>query len=349
MSKSDFFGMKNVTFLDDPLEDRKASLPAHLRYRVRTCIDHTQLDPAATSEQISQLCEEALEYGFASVCVAPCWIPLCKRKLYQAGAPRICTVIGFPHGNESTSSKVFAARDAIVEGADEIDVVVNIGWIKQRSTSLLENELKSLVKVCGRHVILKLIIECCQLTDEEKVYISKLCAETGVDFVKTSTGFSSGGATLEDIKIIRETVGERCSIKAAGGIRTLEDARAFAAAGCARIGCSRSVAIAEQEIAEEKQWADEADIVNFWEHADKVANYINEHYERDRAVAIEVQRRKAEYERLVSLRDKGENVDDEIEKILDFNVYQLKWEYDKEHGNPTDPTLIPYLRRDLQQ
>ena len=286
MNKSDFFGMKNVTFLDDPLAEYSDSLPPHLKYRIRTCIDHTLLDPTATSDQITKLCEEALEYGFASVCVAPCWIPLCKRKLYQAGAPRICTVVGFPHGNESTASKVFAARDAIINGADEIDIVVNIGWVKQRATSQLESELRKLVSVCGRHVVLKLIIECCLLTDEEKVYISKLCAETGVDFVKTSTGFSTGGAKLEDIKLIRDTVGARCSIKAAGGIRTLEDARAFAVAGCARIGCSRSVALAEQEIAEERQWRVEADIVNFWEHADKVANYINEHYERDKAVAM---------------------------------------------------------------
>jgi deoxyribose-phosphate aldolase len=306
------------------------------------------LDPTATSDQIAKLCEEALEYGFASVCVAPCWVPLCKRKLYQAGAPRICTVIGFPHGNESTATKVFAARDAIINGADEIDVVVNIGWIKQRSTSQLESELRSLVSVCGRHVIFKLIIECCQLTDEEKVYISKLCAETGVDFVKTSTGFSTGGAKLEDVKLIRDTVGERCSIKAAGGIRTLEDARAFAAAGCARIGCSRSVALAEQEIEEEKKWRIEADVVNFWEHADKVANYINEHYERDKAVAEEVHRRKAEYDRLMELKQRGEDVEEEIAKVLDFNVYQLKWEYDVKHGNPIDPTLVPYLRRDLQ-
>lgn len=348
MNKSDFFGMKNITFLDDPLADCTAPLPAHLKYRIRTCIDHTLLDPTATSDRITKLCEEAMEYGFASVCVAPCWVPLCKRKLYQAGAPRICTVIGFPHGNESTASKVFAARDAIINGADEIDVVVNIGWIKQRSTSQLESELRSLVSVCGRHVIFKLIIECCQLTDEEKIYISKLCAETGVDFVKTSTGFSSGGAKLEDIKLIRDTVGERCSIKAAGGIRTLEDARAFAAAGCARIGCSKSVELAEQEIAEERQWSEEADVVNFWEHADKVANYINEHYERDKAVAEEVQRRRAEYDRLIELRDRGEDVEEEIAKVLDFNVYQLKWDYDKDHGNPIDPTLIPYLRRDLQ-
>ena len=331
----------NITLLNT----ESSQLPENLRVNVRSRIDHTLLDPAATKDQIITLCNEAIEFGFASVCVAPCWIPVCRRKLFQGGSTRIATVIGFPQGNDSTDSKVFAARDAIMAGADEIDMVINIGWIKQRSTVLLENELKRMVSVCGRHVILKVIIECCLLTDEEKVYISKLCAETGVDFVKTSTGFSTGGAKLEDIKIIRDTVGERCSIKAAGGIRTLEDARAFALAGCSRIGCSKSVQIAQQEIEEEQAWQDECDIEDFWERTERISNYINEHYERDKAVAMEVKRRRAEYDRLIAEKDQGKVIDeDALEKILDFNIYQLKWDYDKEHGNPPDKTLIPYLK-----
>ncbi|MBR4304605.1 MAG: deoxyribose-phosphate aldolase [Clostridia bacterium] len=331
----------NITLLNTPADQ----LPENLRINVRSRIDHTLLDPAATKDQIITLCEEALEFGFASVCVAPCWIPVCRRKLFNGAETRITTVIGFPHGNESTDSKVFAARDAIMAGADEIDMVINIGWVKQRSTVLLENELRRMVSVCGRHVILKVIIECCLLTDEEKVYISKLCAEAGVDYVKTSTGFSTGGATLEDIKLIRDTVGERCSIKAAGGIRTLEDARAFALAGCSRIGCSRSVSIAQKEIEEEKRWQDENDMADFWERTERISNYMAAHYERDKAVALEVKRRRDEYDRLMALRNSGGEIDEqELEQLLDFNVYELKWEYDKAHGNEPDRSLIPYLR-----
>lgn len=331
----------NITLLNTA----SSELPENLRLNVRSKIDHTLLDPAATKEQIITLCNEALEFGFASVCVAPCWIPTCRRKLFQGSGARITTVIGFPHGNESTDSKVFAARDAIMAGADEIDMVINIGWIKQRSTVLLENELRRMVSVCGRHVILKVIIECCLLTDEEKVYISKLCAETGVDFVKTSTGFSTGGAKLEDIKLIRDTVGDRCSIKAAGGIRTLEDARAFVAAGCSRVGCSKSVMIAQQEIEEEQAWQDECDVADFWERTEKISNYITEHYDRDKAVAQEIKRRKEEYDRLIALRNSGADIDEQaLNELLDFNIYELKWEYDKQHGNEPDKTLIPYLR-----
>ena len=331
----------NITLLNTESD----KLPENLRINVRSKIDHTLLDPAATKDQIITLCEEALEYGFASVCVAPCWIPVCRRKLFHGAETRIATVIGFPHGNESTDSKVFAARDAIMAGADEIDMVINIGWIKQRSTVLLENELRRMVSVCGRHVILKVIIEACLLTDEEKVYISKLCAETGVDYVKTSTGFSTGGAKLEDIKLIRDTVGDRCSIKASGGVRTLEDARAFVAAGCSRIGCSKSVSIAQKEIEEEKRWQDECDIADFWERTERISNYMAEHYERDKAVAMEVKRRREEYDRLLAEKNAGREVDEqELAQILNFNVYELKWEWDKAHGNEPDHTLIPYLK-----
>jgi len=331
----------NITLLNTESD----KLPEHLRINVRSRIDHTLLDPAATSDQIINLCEEALEFGFASVCVAPCWIPLCRRKLF-AGAPvRIATVIGFPHGNDSTDSKVFAARDAIMAGADEIDMVINIGWVRQRSNVLLENELRRMVSVCGRHVILKVIIECCLLSDEEKVYISKLCANAGVDYVKTSTGYSTGGAKLEDIRLIRDAVGERCSIKAAGGIRTLEDARAFAAAGCSRIGCSKSVAIAQKEIEEETRWQTEKDMAEFWDRTERITGYMEKHYERDRAVAQDVKHRREEYEKLIAARAAGKDVDEqELKSLLDFDIYQLKWDYDKSHGNPPDYTLLPYLK-----
>lgn len=233
----------NITLLNTESD----KLPENLRINVRSKIDHTLLDPAATKDQIITLCEEALEYGFASVCVAPCWIPVCRRKLFHGAETRIATVIGFPHGNESTDAKVFAARDAIMAGADEIDMVINIGWIKQRSTVLLENELRRMVSVCGRHVILKVIIEACLLTDEEKVYISKLCAETGVDYVKTSTGFSTGGATVEDVALMRKAVGTKLGVKASGGIRDYATAKAMIEAGATRIGASAGIAIVEQE------------------------------------------------------------------------------------------------------
>jgi len=333
MSKLD-----NVTILSN--EEKVA--PTFLKVRSR--IDHTLLDPAATEDQILKLCDEAVEYGFASVCVAPCWISTCHRRLSRSDV-RVCTVIGFPHGNETTEGKVFAARDAVMAGADEVDMVINVGWVRQRCTALLEKELKRMVAACGRHVILKVIIECCLLTDEEKVYISKLCADAGVDFVKTSTGFSTGGAKLEDIKLIRDTVGNRCSIKAAGGIRTLEAARAFAEASCERIGCSRSVALAQQEIEEEKAFFKETGAEDFWARTERVSSYLAAHYERDLAVSQEVARRREEYNRIISDKKAGKKIDEnELAQILNFNVYELKWQWDKDHGNPPDPELVPYVR-----
>ena len=204
-------------------------------------IDHTLLKQDATPEQIIALCEEAKRFDFMSVCVNPAYVPLAKERL-KGSSVKVCTVIGFPLGMNLTKTKVDEAALAIKEGAEEIDMVINVGMLKSGNDDYVKNEIKLLKDVAG-DLILKVIIETCLLSDEEKVRACKLAKEAGADFVKTSTGFSIGGATVHDVKLMRETVGPMMGVKASGGVRTHEDLLAMVEAGASRIGTSNGTKI----------------------------------------------------------------------------------------------------------
>ena len=202
-------------------------------------IDHTLLAPDATKEQIKKICDEAKQYNFASVCINPSWIRYCKEQL-KGSDVKVCTVIGFPLGATMMASKISEAKYSLYEGADELDMVINIGRLKDHDDEYVKNEIAELKNVAGDKV-LKVIIETCLLTDEEKVRVCKLAKEAKADFVKTSTGFSKGGATVADIKLMRETVGPEMGVKASGGVKTKEDLIAMVEAGATRIGTSHGV------------------------------------------------------------------------------------------------------------
>lgn len=209
-------------------------------------IDHTLLKPDATQDQIAQLCYEAKKHGFASVCVNPAYVKLCVQLLKSSGVP-VCTVVGFPLGATPTEVKVFEAQQAIREGAVEVDMVINVGAVKSRDYELVERDIASVARACrAGAAILKVIIEAALLTDEEKVVACQLAKVAGADFVKTSTGFGPGGATPEDVALMRRVVGPAMGIKAAGGIRTLEAAQKMIAAGATRIGASASIKIMQE-------------------------------------------------------------------------------------------------------
>ena len=199
-------------------------------------IDHTLLKADATHEQLQKLCEEAKEYDFKSVCINPCNIPYCKN-LLRGSDVLVCTVIGFPLGAMSIESKCYEAYDAIERGADEVDMVLNIGRLKEKDRDYVTEEIRRVKQTVKEHT-LKVIIETCLLTDEEKVLACECILDAGADFVKTSTGFSTGGATFDDVKLLKDTVGDRCFIKAAGGVRTKEDFRKMIELGANRIGTS---------------------------------------------------------------------------------------------------------------
>lgn len=204
-------------------------------------IDHTLLKPEATKAQIVALCAEAKQYGFASVCVNPAWIETAAKEL-EGAVSKVCTVIGFPLGASTSEVKAFETKDAIAKGAGEIDMVLNIGALKGQDYDLVLNDMKAVVEAANGTLV-KVIIETCLLTDEEKVKACELAVEAGVDFVKTSTGFSTGGATPEDVALMRKTVGPDLGVKASGGVRSLEDLKAMIAAGATRIGASSGVKI----------------------------------------------------------------------------------------------------------
>ena len=203
-------------------------------------VDHTLLAQTATWDEIRQICDDGITYHTASVCIPPSYVN--QASDYVNGKTAVCTVIGFPNGYMTTAAKEFETKDAITNGADEIDMVINIGWLKDRKYDLIEKEIRTLKAACGVK-ILKVIIETCLLTDEEKAKMCRIVTEAGADYIKTSTGFSSGGATLEDIKLFAENVGPDVKIKAAGGISSLEDAEKFLALGADRLGTSRIVKI----------------------------------------------------------------------------------------------------------
>lgn len=203
-------------------------------------VDHTLLKQTATWEEIRTLCDDAIRFRTASVCIPPCYVKQAKE--YVKDAMRICTVIGFPNGNVTTATKVFETGDAVKNGADEIDMVINIGMLKAGNDAYVLDEIRQIQKACqGR--ILKVIIETCLLTEQEKIKMCDLVTESGADYIKTSTGFSTAGATFEDVKLFAEHVGSGIKIKAAGGISSLEDAEKFIELGAERLGTSRIVAI----------------------------------------------------------------------------------------------------------
>ena len=213
-------------------------------------IDHTLLKPDATPDQIAQLCFEARKYGFAAVCVNPTWVKLCAQLLH--GSPvKVCTVIGFPLGATAPEVKAFEARNAIENGASEIDMVINIGALKARDLELVARDIRGVVEAThARGAIVKVIIEAVLLTDEEKTIACLLSKEAGADFVKTSTGFAAGGATVHDVTLMRRVVGPEMGVKAAGGVRTYADAESMIKAGATRIGASARIKIVQATAAE---------------------------------------------------------------------------------------------------
>ena len=204
-------------------------------------IDHTNLKPEATKNDIEKLCSEAKENHFASVCVNPTFVPLAS-KLLKGSDVKVCTVIGFPLGANLTATKVFETKNCIDEGAQEIDMVINIGRLKDKDYDYVENEIREIKKACADK-ILKVIIECCLLTDDEKVNACQLSKNAGADFVKTSTGFSKWGAKKEDVKLMRETVGKEMGVKAAGSIKDKTEAIEMVNNGATRLGTSHGVDI----------------------------------------------------------------------------------------------------------
>lgn len=208
--------------------------------KILSMVDHTLLLQTSTWEEIRALCDDAIHYGTASVCIPPCFVQQAKE--YVGNQMKICTVIGFPNGNHTTATKVFETIDAVNNGADEIDMVINVGMLKAKNYDYVLNEIREIKDACGDK-ILKVIIETCLLTEEEKIKMCEIVTESGADFIKTSTGFSTGGATFDDIALFAEHVGENVKIKAAGGISSMEDAEKFIVLGASRLGTSRIVKI----------------------------------------------------------------------------------------------------------
>ena len=208
--------------------------------KILAACDHTLLLQTATLDEIKALCDDALKYKTASVCIPPGYVK--EAQEYAGPELKICTVIGFPNGNMTTAAKVFETKEALENGADEIDMVINVGRLKAGDKESVLSEIKQIKAACGEHV-LKVIIETCLLTKEEKIAMCEIVTESGADFIKTSTGFSTGGATFEDVALMAEHVGKNVKIKAAGGISSLEDAEKFMELGASRLGTSRIVKI----------------------------------------------------------------------------------------------------------
>lgn len=212
-----------------------------LRAQMARLIDHTLLKPEATESEVRRLCEEARKYEFASVCINPCWVPLCA-KLLKGSKPKVCTVIGFPLGATTSAAKASEAAQAVRSGAQELDMVINVGFLKSGLHAQVEDDIREVVKA-GRGAPVKVIIETCLLSDEEKVKACLAAKQAGASFVKTSTGFSKSGATVGDIALMRRVVGPKLGVKAAGGVRDFATALQMVEAGATRIGASASVGI----------------------------------------------------------------------------------------------------------
>ncbi len=214
------------------------------RKEILSHVDHTQLAQTAGWESVRSLCEEAVAYGTASVCIPPSYVKQAKE--YVKDRMAVCTVIGFPNGYSVTPVKVFETEQAIKDGADEIDMVINLGWVKDGRFDLVEQEISRIKRACNGK-ILKVIIETCLLTTEEKIRMCQAVTNTGADYIKTSTGFSAAGATFEDVELFAKHVGKAVKIKAAGGISSLEDAEKFLELGAQRLGSSRVIRLVKEE------------------------------------------------------------------------------------------------------
>lgn len=205
-------------------------------------LDHTLLKQTATWEEIRRICEEGMKYQTASVCIPPCYVK--RAKEYVQNKVNICTVIGFPNGNTTTAVKVLETRDAVENGADEIDMMINLGMVKERDYDRVLEEIQAVKQACGGKV-LKVIIETCLLTEDEKLEMCRVVTRSGAEYIKTSTGFSTGGATFADVELMRKHVGEQVKVKAAGGISSVEDAEKFLTLGADRLGTSRLITLLE--------------------------------------------------------------------------------------------------------
>lgn len=238
-------------------KEEKMNIPVN---EILSHVDHTLLLPTATWEQIRQICDDAALYRTASVCIPPCHVRQAAEYLAEkagaeilpGGGPAavipVCTVIGFPNGNMTTRTKVFEAQDAIGDGAAEIDMVINIGWLKEKKYDLVQGEIRALKEVCGER-ILKVIVETCFLTQEEKIRMCRIVTGAGADYIKTSTGFGTGGAAREDIELFLKHIGPGVKIKAAGGVSDREELELFLKLGCDRVGMSRTAEVG-RELAE---------------------------------------------------------------------------------------------------
>ena len=209
---------------------------------IASIIDHTILKPETTPEEVKKICKEAVENKFASVCINSCYTKLVASEVKNSGV-KVCTVVGFPLGAMSSESKAFEAKKAIEDGAQEIDMVINIGMLKAGEYEYVKNDILAVINAANGKAIVKVIIETCLLTDEEKIKVCKIAKEAGADFVKTSTGFSKWGAKVEDVKLMRETVGPDMGVKASGGVHGYEDAVMMIEAGATRIGASSSLKV----------------------------------------------------------------------------------------------------------
>ncbi len=216
---------------------------------ILSMVDHTLLKQESTWEQIKEICDDGIKYGTASVCIPPAFVK--RAKEYVGNKLAICTVIGFPNGYNTTAVKCFETEDAVNNGADEIDMVINIGWVKDEKWNELLEEIRAVKDACHGK-LLKVIIETCLLTDEEKVKMCEIVSDSGADYIKTSTGFSTGGATREDVALFSENVKPEVKIKAAGGISSIKDGEDFIALGAERLGTSRIVKIVKNESSNDK-------------------------------------------------------------------------------------------------
>ncbi|WMT83525.1 deoxyribose-phosphate aldolase [Terrisporobacter mayombei] len=217
-----------------------------MKQNIANMIDHTVLKAFSSKEDVIKVCKEAKEHGFFSVCINPTHIELAKKEL-EGSKVKVCTVIGFPLGANTSEVKAFETKDAIAKGAHEVDMVINIGALKDKNYDLVYKDIKAVVDSANKEALVKVIIETCYLTDDEKKIACELSVKAGADYVKTSTGFGTGGSTPEDIKLMRDVVGPNIGVKASGGVRTTEDAIKVIDAGASRIGASASISIATGE------------------------------------------------------------------------------------------------------